>query len=144
MLDPRRTRSVTTTRARGFTTTLATRWPLTRRSETVAFGGAGLGTTTGVVGVGVGVGVGGGGGGDSPVAGGGGGGGGGGAVTVSTWVTGVWPASVAETVGVPGSVSAYVTLADDAPAGIVTVADGEKLPPPDEVANVTVCAEPTV
>ena len=130
------------TRRCGFTTTVATRWPFTRRTETPAVGGAGFGGTTGG-GVGVGVGAGGRGGGD---AGGveGGGGGGGGAVTVSTWVTGVWPASVAETVGVPGSVSAYVTLADDAPAGIVTVADGEKLPPPDEVANVTVCAEPTV
>jgi hypothetical protein len=37
-----------------------------------------------------------------------------------------------------------VTLAVDAPAGIVTVADGEKLPAADVVANVTVCAEPAV
>ena len=32
-----------------------------------------------------------------------------------------------------------MTVADDAPAGIVTVADGEKLPAADDVVNVTVC-----
>jgi hypothetical protein len=37
-----------------------------------------------------------------------------------------------------------VTVADEAPAGIVTVADGEKLPDADDVANVTVCADSAV
>jgi len=101
-LDPRRTRSVTTARTCGVTTTVATMWPLTRRTETLAVGGAGFGATTGG-GVGVGVGVGG----EGVGAGdGGGGGGGGGAVTDSTWVTGACPTSVAETVGLPGWVSA--------------------------------------
>jgi hypothetical protein len=139
-LEPRRTRNVTTARPRGFTTTMATRWPLSRRRETLAVGGAGFGVVTGAVG-GIGVGVVGGatGGGGS---GGGGGGGGGGASTVSTCVAGGWPVSVAETVGVPGSLSVYVTVADDEPAGIVTLADGEKPPDAAEVAKVTVCGEP--
>lgn len=142
MLDPRRTRRATTTRACGSTTTFATRWPLTRRRKTRAAGGTGFGVTTGVGGEGgAGAGVGAGGGGDPPV---GGGGGEAGAVTVSTCVTGAWPASVAETAGVPGWVSAYVTVADDAPAGIETVADGEKLPAADDELNVTVCAESAV
>jgi hypothetical protein len=100
-LDPRRTRSVTTTRPRGFTTTFATTWPSTRRTETLAAGGAGFGRTTGG-GVGAGIAVGTDGAGEGAD---GGGGGGGGAVTVSTWLTGSRPAVVAETVGVPGSPS---------------------------------------
>lgn len=103
-LDPRRTRKVMRTRTRGVTTTLATTWPFTRRTETPAVGRAGFGTTTGV-GVGVGVGVGAGDGGGDGVGGGGEDGGGAGAVTVSTWVTGAWPESVADTVGVPSAVS---------------------------------------
>lgn len=97
-LDPRRTRSVISTRRCGFTVTFATTWPSARPTETLAVGGAGFGTTTGGVGVGVGVGVGAG-------SGDGAGGGGGGAVTVSTWLTGASPATVAETVGAPGAES---------------------------------------
>lgn len=89
------------TRTCGFTTTVATRWPFTRRTETPAVGGAGFGGTTGG-GVGFGVGAGGRGGGG---AGGVEGGGGGGAATVSIWVAAGCPESVAETVGVPGCVS---------------------------------------
>jgi hypothetical protein len=107
VLEPRRTRSATRTRARGFTTTVATRWPATRRTETLAAGGVGVGETCGEAGVGVT----GAGGGAVPAGGGGlgGGGGGGGAVegafTVSTWVTAGCPASTAETVGDPGVAS---------------------------------------
>jgi len=51
---------------------------------------------------------------------------------------------VAETTAVPGAVSVYVTLADDAPAGIVTVAEGLKLPAAEDVVNVTVSSEAAV
>jgi hypothetical protein len=51
---------------------------------------------------------------------------------------------VAETTGVPGAVSVYATLAEDAPAGIVTVAEGLKLPADDDVVNVTVSFEAAV
>ena len=144
-LEPRRTRSVTTARMRGFTTTVATRWPLTRLKETFAVGGAGFGATTGGVGVGVVAGGGGSGGGGRGGGGDGAGGGGGdGAVTVSTCVAGGCPVSVAETVGVPVWLSVYVTVADDEPAGIATVADGEKPPDAAEVAKVTVCVDSAV
>ena len=101
MLEPRRTRSVTLTRALGRTTAVATRWPATRRvyADTVrvtcGFGGAGAG-----VGVGGGVGVGVGGVSPPPPD-----GGGVLAVTVSTCETGGCPARVAETVGVPAAAS---------------------------------------
>lgn len=139
MLDPRRTRSAISTRTCGFTTTLATTWPLTRFTETLAVGDAGFGaTTSGVVGAGAGVG------GAGSAGEGAGGGGGGGVVTVSTCVTGDCPGSVAEMVGAPGCVSEYVVVADEEPAGMVTVADGEKLPAVDDVANVTVSSAPAV
>jgi len=84
MLEPRRTRSVITTRTCGVTTTLATRWPSTRRSEAVAVGAAGFGTTCGT---GVAGGVAGGAGVTGGVGAAGGGDGAGGAVTVSACVT---------------------------------------------------------
>lgn len=84
---------------RGFTTTVATTWPFTRRTEALAVGGAGFGCGAATGGAGVGVG------GVGDEEGGGGGGADGGVVTVSTWLAGAKPAIAADTVGVPGCVS---------------------------------------